>query len=334
VGLAVCVEKEWGVPLFHRVYRGNSHDSKTFPQVIQELMEQIKSNLGEIENIVLVLDKGNNSENNFALLKGKMRWVGSLVPSHYPDLLSIPFSSYPGRFKEHRYYTCQRQIMNIDCKLVLTYYEPLAQKQKHKIEKGVKNLKNKILEKWTQYKRGPKKVPAGILSLIKDNHYGKYLNVEYKNGKLLFSYTEYYSQQEPYFGKNLLFTDQTEASAEWVIDQYHSKDKIEEGFKLLKDPGLIRWQPMRHWTDTKIRAFAFCAIMSLVLIRVMELKSAKSGLKMSPAVLKEELSDLREITILYDDETAQTLISRRSSVQQKLWNLFQLGIWERHLSIH
>lgn len=40
------------------------------------------------------------------------------------------------------------------------------------------------------------------------------------------------------------------------------------------------------------------------------------------------------IAMIYDNKTAQHLISRRSAVQQKLWNLFQLGILERHLSIH
>ena len=74
VGLAVCVEKAWGIPHFHRVYRGNIHDSKTFPQVITELMEQMKANLGQIQNLILVLDKGNNSEDNFALLKDKIQW--------------------------------------------------------------------------------------------------------------------------------------------------------------------------------------------------------------------------------------------------------------------
>ena len=94
VGLAVCVEKAWGIPLFHRVYRGNSHDSKTFPQVITELMAQMKANLGQIQNLVLVLDKGNNSEDNFALLQDTIQWVGSLVPTHYPDLLEKPLFSY------------------------------------------------------------------------------------------------------------------------------------------------------------------------------------------------------------------------------------------------
>lgn len=334
VGLAVCVEKEWGIPLFHRVYRGNSHDSTTFPQVINALMDQIKATLGEVKNLVLVLDKGNNSADNFALLKDQIQWVGSLVPAHYPQLLALPLSSYTGHFQEWTYYTCQRPVMNIACKLVLTYYDPLAKKQRHTIDKGVEKLKKRVLEKWRHYKRTPQKVPAGLLSMIKKDRYGKYLQLDYLNGALLFSSTERYRQQEPYFGKNLLFTDQPQASAEWIIEQYHAKDKIEEGFKLLKDPGLIRWQPMRHWTDTKIRAFAFCAVLSLVLLRVMERRAAQAGLQMSPSVLKEELTDLREITMIYDDKTAQRLISRRSSVQQKLWHLFQLGTWEKHLSIH
>lgn len=334
VGLAICVEKEWGIPLFHRLYRGNSHDTATFPEVIVELMQQMKANLSSIENLVLVLDKGNNSEDNFSLLEDKIQFVGSLVPAHYSDLMKIPLSSYSGCFKSWHYYSSHRKVMGMDCKVVLTYYQPLAKKQKLTLDNRVEKLKKQLLEKWKHYKRPPKKLPAGILSMLKKDRYGKYLHLEYKEGGLLFSATDAYQKQEPYFGKNLMFTGQVEASAEWIITQYHAKEKVEDGFKLLKDPGLIRWQPMRHWTDTKIRAFAFCAVMSLVLIRIMELKAAQAGLKMSPAVLKEELTDLREVTLIYEDQTAQRLISQRSSVQQKLWNLFQLGIWEKQLTLH
>jgi hypothetical protein len=52
---------------------------------------------------------------------------------------------------------------------------------------------------------------------------------------------------------------------------------------------------------------------------------------MSPAVLKEELMDLREIIMIYDENNAETQISRRSSVQQRLWNLFDLGSAEGRL---
>lgn len=74
--------------------------------------------------------------------------------------------------------------------------------------------------------------------------------------------------------------------------------------------------------------------MALVLIRVMQLKAELSGLRMSAAVLKEELEDLREVVMIYDDKTAETKITSASKVQQLLGDLFDLGSIERLLTIH
>jgi len=74
--------------------------------------------------------------------------------------------------------------------------------------------------------------------------------------------------------------------------------------------------------------------MALLIIRVMELKAANAGLRMSPAVLKRELDDLREITMLYDKHTAQIKVSARSSIQQSLWELFNLQPLENRLTLH
>ena len=42
-------------------------------------------------------------------------------------------------------------------------------------------------------------------------------------------------------------------------------------------------------------------------------------------VLKEELVDLKEIANVYSTRKVERIISHRSSVQKKLWNLFKLG---------
>ncbi len=120
----------------------------------------------------------------------------------------------------------------------------------------------------------------------------------------------------------------------WIITQYRAKDPVGDSFKLLKDPELIRWRPCRHWTDAKIRVYEFCRIMALLIIRVMELKAANAGLRMSPAVLKRERDDLREITMLYDRRTAETKVSARSSMQQSLWEPFNLQPLEDLLTLH
>jgi hypothetical protein len=55
---------------------------------------------------------------------------------------------------------------------------------------------------------------------------------------------------------------------------------------------------------------------------------------LSPAVLEQELDDLREITIVYDQFDADVRISARSTVQQRLWDLFNLSAVESLLTGH
>ncbi len=331
VGLALCVEKTWGLPLFHRLYRGNAHDTKTFAGLVDDLLMRLHTSFQQVDNLVLVLDKGNNTRENFQRLNGKIRWVGSLVPSHFPDLLDFPLERYEGETDTGRYHRCRRTVFGVDCVLVLTYNPRLARKQEHTLTQGIDRLKQEIRTKWANYKRKPKQVPKGVTRLIADSRFGKYIDVKYGNGELFFSDTEAVEEQRKRFGKHLLFSSQREAESEWIVNQYRAKERVEDDFKLLKDPELIRWRPTRHWTDTKIRAFGFCCVMALLLIQVMVQKAERAGLRMSAAVLRQELTDLREIVMIYDEQRAERKLSRRSSVQQRLWDLFDLGSIERRL---
>ena len=334
VGLALCVDKTWGLPLFYRLYRGNSQDAKTFADIVGELLEALRTGFTHVQDLVLVLDKGNNSKENFAALHGQVQWVGSLTPSHYEDLMAMPLESYEGRWGSGRYHRCHRTVMGIPCVLVLTYNDALHRKQEHALQNALDKLQRQIREKWNAYKRPPKDVPAGTQSLLHDSRYEKCLSLSVRQGKLLIAKTQAVGKRRARFGKNLLFCANPGAESAWIIEQYRAKDRVEDDFKLLKDPEMIRWRPCRHWTDTKIRAFGFCCIMALLLLRIMELKAACDGLRMSPAVLKQELDDLREITMVYDAHTADVQISARSSVQQRLWDLFQLGDIENLLTGH
>lgn len=338
IGLAMCADKNWGIPLFYRMYRGNVHDSKCFTEIIDELMKAVKAGFDNVDELVLVLDKGNNSKKNFAKLKGKIRWVGSLVPSHHEDLIARPLADYEGTWADCRYHRLARNVMGIECALVLTYNDRLARKQKHSLRNGIEKLERQIREKWATYKKTPSKVPAGVETLRKQSRYKDYVSIACQDGQPLFQRSaeiaEKIAKREKRFGKNLLFSSDLEAEAPWIITQYHAKDRIEDNFKILKSPDLIRWRPCRHWTDTKIRAFGFCCMMALVLIRVMERKTAQAGLPMSPALIKEELTDLKEVVMVYGDTTAETQITQSSSVQQRLWNLFDLGFVENHLTRH
>jgi len=335
VGLAMCVDKEWGIPLFHRLYRGNGHDTKTFSQMVGDLIRQMTETFDELEQLVLVLDKGNNTGENFQTLHGKIAWVGSLVPSHFPDLLELPLTQYIGKYEKSQYFRLQREVMGIDCALVLTYNPALAHKQEHSLQRGIEKLKDKIQRRWSELKRVPQCVPASVISIQKADRYGKFLNIQCREGLPHFeTVEEEVEKRRRRIGKHILFSDQIKAESEWIIRQYKSKEMIEDGFKLLKSPDLIRFRPCRHWTDTKIRAFGFCCVMALVVIRVMLRDAELADLKMSANVLKEELSDLKQIIMIYSSQKVSTQISHRSTVQQRLWDLFELEAVQQDLTIH
>ncbi|MBI1748512.1 MAG: hypothetical protein HYR55_18285 [Acidobacteria bacterium] len=116
--------------------------------------------------ILLILDKGNNSGDNFAQLKEDGDWVGSLTLSHYKDLQDKPRSEYAGQHGTRRYYTESRPVMGVPCFLVLTYQERRARKQERTLVRGVEKLKEQIGQRWKGYIKAPTTVPKGIHTLL------------------------------------------------------------------------------------------------------------------------------------------------------------------------
>jgi transposase len=327
IGLALAVDKCYGMPFFYRVYRGNSHDSKTFGAVVDTLVEKIKATFGDVADLVLILDKGNNSKENFKHLKGKVKWVGSLVPSQYPDLFKQDITAYDGEYDDIFYFATKKNIMGTDCLVISTYRPSLARKQAYTHCAGLVELTNALQDKFDAYKERPAdSVPAGMKTMLSNSRYGKFMDLQVQNGQLTFvPKPSEFEQAKQRFGKNILFTDDPNADATWVIANYQGKNKIEDCFKLVKGADLIRFRPIRHFTDTKICAFAFCCVVSLMLMKVVELLCTQSGLHMSPALIKEELTDIKAVTLIYGPKSVSTEITRRSTVQQKLWDLLRLG---------
>jgi transposase len=335
IGLALSVEKKYGIPLFHQIYRGNSHDSNTFYEVISELISVIKDKLKLSENLTLIIDKGNNSHKNFNQLKNQIQWIGSFSIHHHKDLADIELEDYQGIYKDLKYYQTTKQIYQIPLKLVLTFKEKLYRKQEHTFNNNIEKFKAQVYKKWHEYKKTPTIVPAAIKTMLEKSKHKDYLKIKYRQAKLIFELDEAKIQEKKkYWGKHIIFSSNLEKSYEEIIKSYNSKDKIEKSFQLIKSPDLIRWMPMRHWTDSKIRAFAFSCVMSLLLIRVMELKLDRENFKMSPNVIKAELTDIQQTTLIYDEKTVVKKITSKSTVQKKLCEIFNLNEYEKVLTIH
>ena len=335
IGLALCVEQQFGIPLFHGIYQGNSHDSKTFYQIVIELISIIKETLKSSKDVTLIIDKGNNSEKNFIQLKDKIEWIGSFSVFNHKDLADIPLEEYHGTFRSSKYYEIEKEMYGMTLKLVLTYDDKLYRKQEHTINNDIEKFKAQVKKKWLEYKKIPMNVPDGIITMLENSKHKNYLNIKCIKGTPCFEIDNLIiEEKKKYWGKHIIFSSNLNKTHDYIIELYNSKDKIEKGFELLKSPDLIRWMPMRHWTDSKIRAFAFSCVMSLILIRIMELKLERENLKMSPNVVKQELTDLQQVILIYDEKNVVSKITAKSTVQNKLFEIFNLLHYENNLTIH
>jgi transposase len=335
IGLLMAVEKTYGIPLISRVYRANAHDSKTFSLVLADLIITLKNLCNSESDIVLVLDKGNNSEKNFTFMDKKISWIGALVPSHNEDLIDLDFSKYQDVWKGKSYYQCKKMVMGIECSVVLVFNPATKRKQEHSLRRGVEKLRKEIIKKWKSYKKTPKKITPGIRTMMKKSRYGECLKISIQDGELNFKENKKeLEKRKKWFGKNIIFSNMLTVEAGYLIDNYNEKNIIEEDFHLLKDPAIIRFRPIRHWTDTKIRAYAFCCVVSMILMRVMQWKAGQAGYRMSSNVLKEELTDLQEIIMVYSSSDAERRITERSTVQDSLWEIFKLEKIKNALPLH
>ena len=58
------------------------------------------------------------------------------------------------------------------------------------------------------------------------------------------------------------------------------------------------------------------------------------GYKMSSKLLQDELSDIKEVIMVYNSTNAKRKITERSAVQEKLWTAFRLEEIEMQLLLH
>jgi len=79
------------------------------------------------------------------------------------------------------------------------------------------------------------------------------------------------------FGKNITITDNADWTTTEIVEASLDRWQVEDRFRLSKDDDLVGIQPIRHWTDSKIRCHLFTCIVAMVFLRRLELRLAAAG---------------------------------------------------------
>jgi len=342
INYAVLATLEFGIPLFHYTYSGNINDAESFKAILPKMLAYLGNILPPQKDITIILDKGNNSPEIFKVLEGSSyHFVGSLRPSAFSDLIEIPLPEFPDTFMDSygelvHAIRVEREVYGKQRIVVVAFNEALKSRQWKRVEarldKTVRELtrfqQEKLnVKKWRTEEACVKKInallkKAQVSDLIAFQVIGEF-------GKLQLTYaidTAAVEKTKNRLGKIILFTDQKTWSNQMIIESYKDKWQIEEDFRCLKSPDLIREMPMFSWTDPQIRIHVFSCIVALTFLRILQRKSSQAGIHLSPRKMVEELEKMREILLKlpFQNKIIRKLV-RLNQTQQKLFEVFNLA---------
>ena len=327
VGLALAVTQRFALPLLHLTYAGNRAESKVFPEALTSLVQHTRELAEGAEHLLLVFDRGQNSKSNLeAADKAKVHVVGGLVASQHRDLLAVAVDDFKEVVGDLRVYRTSKTVYGLPAAVIVTYNASLHRKQRITFIRGLRRLSAALWKAWRDRKGQPLARQRGALQRI----YGKSRMRHYVGWSLddqgRFCIRQDHrrvSQKRCEFGKRLLFTTRTGLTTQEIIDLYNrDKSAIETNFHYIKSPDLLRFQPMRHFTDTKIRLYALVCVLGLLVLKLVEIRSQPLDLSLDD--LLAHLNDIEQVILVQGPRHAVKTLSEQSETQRRLLELFGL----------
>ena len=346
VGLALVVTRDGGIPIVSHAYPGDRPDVTQFSTVLDELVARYRLLVEQVESLTVVYDAGQNSADNHALVESAgIGFVGSLPPSDHPDLLDIPRNRYrvvdPDRFGELTAFDTTITALGVTRRAVITHSPTLHAGQSRGLDQTLAKARARLSDLQGRLHRGntrrPRaKVEADIAAILKPRWVNQIITVTLTGAtpasfRLSFrTNTRARAKLEDrLFGKRILFTNRDTWPVADVVTAYRSQSDAEFGFRQLKDPQVVSFSPMHHWTDQKIRVHIFYCVLALAVAHLMRRHAAQAGLHLSVRELLNHLAGIGETVLLHHDggkgrPRAQRILTDMSDTQRRLFDLFDL----------
>jgi transposase len=343
VGLALVVARDGGIPLLSHAYAGDRPDVTQFAAVIEALIGRYRDVVGSVESLTMVYDAGQNSEHNHAAVEDAgIGFVGSLPPSDHPDLLAVPAARYAPvdaeRFPGLSCVDTQVTALGVTRRAVLTHSANLHAKQSRGFDQTLAKATRRLAVLQAtlargRTRRGRDAVQAEIDTICKPRWVNQVLTVTLTGDTPAELRLTWRSNararaklEATLFGKRILFTNRDWPVAD-IVAAYRSQNHVEAGFRQMKDPRVVSFGPMHHWTDSKIRVHVFYCVLALTITHLMRREAEQAGLHLSVRELLAALAGIEETVLLYHDggkgrPRARRILTETDPTQQRLADLF------------
>jgi transposase len=288
-----------GYPLAYEIFEGNKFEGHTMMPIIDAF--KIKHNL---EKLVIIADSGLLSNANIIDLQAREYEfiLGARIRNESWDIkkkiLSLNLKNG------------ESQVLTKDrsTKLVISYSDTRARKDKANREKGLKKLE--------------KQIRAGRLTKASINNrgYNKYLKLE---GEITITIDKEKFEADGKWDGLKGYLTNTVLSKDEIIDSYNHLWKIEKAFRISKND--LKLRPIYHRLQPRIEAHICIAFVAYKVYKELERQLKEKGVSLSPEKaidIAKTIYSIRAETPLNKELVEQTLILNEE--QMMLKQLFEL----------
>ena len=355
VGLGLVVTRDGGIPLTWHAYPGDRPDVTQFTAMTDQLLTQYQAVCAsagvpaDAAEVTVVFDAGQNSEANFAHLAGTgLHYIGSVPASDCPDLTALPASKRTvvdkGRFGGLTAFDTRRQTYGAGRRTILTHSPELHDSQARGFEGTTLAKAGSKLDELAatlargKTRRAKEKVAAEIEAITRKPWVRRVITWELagdqpRDLRLTWS-TDPAARaalEEEIFGKHVLITSHNDWPVPEVIAGYRSQSEAEFSFRQMKDPHVVSFSPMHHWTEHNIRVHIFTCVLALQTAHLMRLTARRAGLHLSVRQLLGQLAAIGETVLIYPSTggrpRARRMTTELTGDQEQLHEIFALDRW-------
>jgi len=353
VGLGLVVTRDGGVPLVAHAYPGNRPDVTQFATMIDLLRARhsalaAQGDTSTPAEMTVVFDAGQNSIANFEhLTETGLAFVGSIAPSYVADLLALPAIGRrivdAKRFGALTALETRRVVYGTDRRGILTHSPTLHAAQSAGFDQTLAKALKALGELADTLARGKTRRPAAkvnaeIAAITHDPWLRRVLDCELTGAApaqhrltVVVDTTARDALETEVFGKRILITNQEHWPVTDVVAAYRSQSEAEFSFRQLKDPHVVSFSPMHHWTEHNIRVHTFTCVLALQIAHLMRREAARAGLHQSVRELLDHLAGIAETVLIYPSTggrpKARRMLTETTDTQDQLTEIFNLTKW-------
>jgi len=331
IGLGLLVSRDSRLPLYYCAYPGNLHDIRQFEAVMDEMFGVVCGFDKTKQKLTVVIDKGMNSEGNFSWIDehSRIHFVTTYSTYFADDLATMPLDAFePADTKKNRrlvekekeddrmlVYRAKGEYWGKQRAVVVTFNPVTERKQSYTLDSKLEAIRQELLGMRTKVRnkephwRKQEAIHERYLRLCEHFHVpGDLYDLELSQTAdgLAMSFRKDVSAVErkrSMFGKNIIITDNTDWTTSEIVEASLDRWQVEDRFRLSKENDIVAMQPIRHWTDSKIRCHLFSCVVAMTYLRRIELRLNAAGVHRTVEDVIEDMRYLHSVLVMKDGGT-------------------------------